>query len=725
MTLPLEPDRSQIEIFTAALFCHAGGDGFVSVRAFYEDDSSKPFRITPTSMKGGLAFLNEAAIDDARRAAQSPKKVVFCPPLAVFSNNKRAREIDIAEGLVLSIECDSRPQEAQARLESILGPATVVVRSGGTWTDPQTGEVQDKLHLHWRLRSPARGKDEIAKLKQARNIATRIVGGDPTNKPVCHPIRWPGSWHRKAAPILCSIASADRRIEIDLEIALMALLADAAKIDDLFSPNPTGNGQDKAPPTEWAELMVGIVSSSSYHDTTVRLAAKLLRSGMSDGAAVNTLRAWMDVSTGPRDERWQTRYDDIPRSVSTAREKIAPAQASVFDDMLDPHAGGQYKSKKSAELPEAASLELVAAEDVEITAIEWLWQNRFAIGKVSLLAGLPDKGKSQITCDVAARVTTTTGDKKWPCGEGIAPIGNVIMFSAEDDPADTLVPRLLAAGADLTRVKFVKMVKTKPGSRRMFDLAADLEQLRNAVTAVGDVIVVIFDPLNAYFGHHGRTDTFRGSDVRAVLGPLAELAAELKIAILGLLHFNKKTDVTNIMLRISDSIAFVTAARAVYAVIPDDENKRTLLVRGKNNLAPATLDKTLAYTITVANVGNDPETGAVITAPHVLWFPKHVDITPSEAMQAAADDRSPGQIEAAVHFLEDLLSEGAVENSEVEEAAEVEKIAERTLRRASTKLEIEKRKQKGIKDGKWYWRLPNKGHPWPWEVEKDSDKIRY
>jgi putative DNA primase/helicase len=208
-----------------------------------------------------------------------------------------------------------------------------------------------------------------------------------------------------------------------------------------------------------------------------------------------------------------------------------------------------------------------------------------------------------------------------------------------------------------------------------------------------------------------------------VLGPLAELAAELKIAILGLLHFNKKTDVTNIMLRISDSIAFVAAARAVYAVIPDDENKRTLLVRGKNNLAPATLDKTLAYTITVANVGTDPETGAVIMAPHVLWFPKHVDITASEAMQAAADDRSPGQIEAAVHFLDDLLTEGAVENSEVEEAAEIEKIAERTLRRAGTKLAIEKRKQKGVKDGKWYWRLPNKGHPWPWEVEKDSDKI--
>jgi AAA domain len=322
VTAPLEPDRSQIEIFTAALFCHAGNDGFVSVRAFYEGNSSKPFRITPTSMKGGLAFLNEAAVDDARRAAQDPKKVVFCPPLAVFSNSKRAREIDIAEGLALSVECDERPQAAHAELESILGPATVVVRSGGVWTDPQTGEAHDKLHLHWRLREPARGKDALARLKQARDIATRIVGGDPSNKPVCHPIRWPGSWHRKATPTLCSIATADHRQEIDLDVALPALVAAAPKADDFATNQTTANGQDSTPPSDWAELLAGIVSAKSYHDTTVRLAAKLLRSGMKDGAAVNTLRAWMSLSVGQRDERWQTRYDDIPRSVRTAREKI-------------------------------------------------------------------------------------------------------------------------------------------------------------------------------------------------------------------------------------------------------------------------------------------------------------------------------------------------------------------------------------------------------------------
>jgi hypothetical protein len=94
----IEPDREQIKMFTAALFCRAERSGFVSLRAFYEDDSTKPFRISTAPMKGGLSFLNEVAFDDALRAANAPKKVVFCPPIAVFSNDKKAREQDIAEG---------------------------------------------------------------------------------------------------------------------------------------------------------------------------------------------------------------------------------------------------------------------------------------------------------------------------------------------------------------------------------------------------------------------------------------------------------------------------------------------------------------------------------------------------------------------------------------------------------------------------------------------------
>src|SRR5262249_15804550 len=185
----LEPDLDQLEIFVDALFRHTpahaiAGHAFVSIRSFYEGDEGKPFRITAASLAGGLRFVLEVAQDDAYRAANSPKPAVFCPPVAVFTNDKHAGEKDLALGPALSVECDTHGQEAGARLEQLLGAATVVVRSGGGWTDPKTGEGGAKLHLHYRLKQPAKGKDQLGKLKRARILATQLVGGDPSNKPV-------------------------------------------------------------------------------------------------------------------------------------------------------------------------------------------------------------------------------------------------------------------------------------------------------------------------------------------------------------------------------------------------------------------------------------------------------------------------------------------------------------------------------------------------------------
>jgi hypothetical protein len=317
----LEPDRNQLEIFVDALFRHAGNEGFVSLRAFYEDDASKPFRISPTSLRGGLKFLIDVAEDDARRAANVGKGVVFCPPLAVFSNKDRAREQDILAGLVLSVECDQRPREAILKLKEILGPPTLVVRSGGKWTNPDTGKIYGKRHGHWRLCRPARGAD-LVRLKQARDLAARLVGGDPSNKSVCHPIRWPGSWHRKAEPTLCKIEIATPDSEIDLDAALAALIAAAPP--EAIKPKSNGTGAEQT--IDWRELVQGILTGENYHGALVQLAAKMLTSGMSDGAAVNMLRGLMESSAGPHDGRWATRYADIPRAVSTAREKYGARQ---------------------------------------------------------------------------------------------------------------------------------------------------------------------------------------------------------------------------------------------------------------------------------------------------------------------------------------------------------------------------------------------------------------
>src|SRR5262245_47074563 len=155
--MPLEPDRGQIEMFVEALFRYAAPQGYVSLRGFFEDEE-KPFRITPTGLSGGLRFLIDAAEDDARRAATSPKPVVFCPPIATFASPTGAKESDLAQGLVLSVECDACPRQSRQQLENILGPATVVIRSGGKWTNGG-GPAEDKLHLHWRLATPVSHKD--------------------------------------------------------------------------------------------------------------------------------------------------------------------------------------------------------------------------------------------------------------------------------------------------------------------------------------------------------------------------------------------------------------------------------------------------------------------------------------------------------------------------------------------------------------------------------------
>jgi putative DNA primase/helicase len=333
------------------------------------------------------------------------------------------------------------------------------------------------------------------------------------------------------------------------------------------------------------------------------------------------------------------------------------------------------------------------ASSFEMKAIQWLWPDRFAIGKLGLLVGLPDEGKGQILADMAARVTRG-GD--WPCDEGSAPKGNVILLSAEDDPADTIVPRLVAADADLDCIEIVSMVRVGDADR-MFSLVSDLPLLRQKITAVGNVNLVQIDPISAYLGV-GKVDSFRTTDVRAVLAPLVDLAAELKVAIVGIMHFNKKVDVTNALLRISDSLAFGATARHVYAVIDDAENKRKLVVRSKNNITTST-QKALAYNFGVRDVGKDSATGEIIKAPHILWHAQHVDVTAVEAMTAT---KSPAARDEAKKFLTDYLAAGPVPSTDVEEAAGANGISRRTLFRAKADLGVAAKK---TKDG-WTWQIP-------------------
>ena len=388
---------------------------------------------------------------------------------------------------------------------------------------------------------------------------------------------------------------------------------------------------------------------------------------------------------------------DRPRPKSFRLAELDTATAEAVNDAEINGDGSAAEDEPDT----GPALKSARASTFELSAIQWIWPNRFAAGKLGILGGLPDQGKGQVLADMAARVTQGDG---WPCGEGQAPQGNVILLTAEDDPSDTVVPRLIAAGADLDRVEIVSMVRDN-GRDRMFSLTTDLDLLRKKIAEVGNVKMIQIDPISAYLGV-GKVDSFRTTDVRAVLAPLVELAAAEKVSIVGIMHFNKKTDVTNAMLRISDSLAFVATARHCYVVIDDQENGRKLFMKAKNNLAPET--KALAYGFGEKEVGEDRKTGEPIYAPHIVWHPKHVDVTTSEAMQA--DTRSPAARDDAKKFLADLLAAGPVPAQEIEDAAEANCISARTLRRAKKDLHITAKKDGP--NGSWRWHLPGKKPRW-------------
>jgi RecA-family ATPase len=174
------------------------------------------------------------------------------------------------------------------------------------------------------------------------------------------------------------------------------------------------------------------------------------------------------------------------------------------------------------------------AADIAPQKIEWLWPGRIASGKVTIVAGEPGLGKSHLTCWVASRVTTSGS---WPCQEGTAIHGSVIILSAEDDAADTIRPRLDASEADAKCVHVVSALRAEDGKgRRAFNLQADLALLENETERIGDVRLVVIDPVTSDLG---KVDSHKNAELRAVLEPLAEMAARLRVAILAVTHLNK------------------------------------------------------------------------------------------------------------------------------------------------------------------------------------------
>jgi hypothetical protein len=236
----LAVNRTEMALFAEVLFRYCDDGGHVALRTFQDnaDGMWRPDLWISPQVVNGLSDIIVAASGLAEAAAATPESVVFCPPVATFKAANGAAEKDICNGPAISIDCDKTPEKAREILENTLGPATVTVASGGLWTDPDTGEVQEKVHLHWRLTKPTREFEDHVKLKEARRLAMILVDADASGVPLVHPLRWPGSVHRKAEPRLARIVNLRTDIEIELDDALEELReAVAAR-----PPGKTGGG---------------------------------------------------------------------------------------------------------------------------------------------------------------------------------------------------------------------------------------------------------------------------------------------------------------------------------------------------------------------------------------------------------------------------------------------------------------------------------------------------
>jgi DNA polymerase bacteriophage-type len=377
-----------------------------------------------------------------------------------------------------------------------------------------------------------------------------------------------------------------------------------------------------------------------------------------------------------------------------------PLKGDVSDWLA--HKGGTKEKllerAKAARKWERDGYVLVRASDIVPRAMDWLWQGHILRGSQELLTGIPGGGKSQIHCAFVSYVTTGGA---WPDGCNGAPAGNVIMLTAEDCLDQTIVPRLIAAGADRSRVFVLKKIR-KDNKERMFLLSEDLEELERMIGKVGDVRLITIDPITAYMGH--KLDSHRATDVRGQLGPLADLAELMDVALSAITHPPKHTSQRAIDHFIG-SQAFIAAARighmTVEEVSEDEHGNRTptgrsLFTNPKNNVSRKM--STLAYRIEEKAI----EGG--IKAACVTWE-EIVDITADQAIAATAPSKNKDASGIQI-FLFTILANGPVAVKLIEERAGAHGFSKDQLKRAKQKLEIVAFRERGKFDGGWFWALP-------------------
>ncbi len=349
--------------------------------------------------------------------------------------------------------------------------------------------------------------------------------------------------------------------------------------------------------------------------------------------------------------------------------------------------------------PEAQTnwtMALTCALDIKPEPIHWLWREWLARGKMHVMAGQPGVGKSTIAIKMAASVSAGT---PWPDGTSVEQ-GNVVIWSGEDDIADTLVPRLEASGANLSRIFFASEL-TCGKERRAFDPAKDIPALQAAIEASGGAVLLIVDPIVSATA----ADSHKNSETRRGLQPLVDMAAKLDAALLGITHFTKGSEGRSPIDRVTGSVAFGALARVVMVAArqqdgDDGKPGSRILMRAKSNIGPD--EGGFNYELQSVPMRDHPD----IVASVISWGTTVAGNAREILAEAedAHDKEAVSKLQEAVDFLFGLLMDGPKSAKEIKKEAGDFGLAWTAVRRAQDKLGIKPKKQ-GM-DGGWMWALP-------------------
>lgn len=337
----------------------------------------------------------------------------------------------------------------------------------------------------------------------------------------------------------------------------------------------------------------------------------------------------------------------------------------------------------------SSQLQIVNMSKITAQAINWLWSGWLPLGKLTILAGAGGCGKTNLLLALIATITT---EGVFPDGTKCDTSGKVLIYSTEDDPNDTLLPRLIANGADLSKIDFIAGRINEKGEREPFDPTKDLPLLYDYAKQNPDIKLLMIDPIISAIGG----DSNKATDVRRALQVVVDFAQEFNCAVVGITHFSKGTSGSSPADRIIGSQAFTALARMVWSAAKREDENDCILVRAKSNIS--TLDGGIRYQIESETVLENIETTKTV------WLGT-VEGTAKELLnEAESTEGSSSTVDLAKEFLIDLLS--PVEKmpaSEVQEEAKNAGYSVASIRRAKDNLNI-----KPFKEGSaWYWKLPS------------------